>query len=330
MSKEAEVRQKALKPKMTFSDFWTKYSTLIIMVIMLIVFGALEPKAFVSTNNLIKIIEQSSITILLACGEFFGILLAGIDLSVGSVMALSGVVSAKLLGAGWGVVPTLLVGVIGFGALVGAINGGLINITGLHPFIITLGTQAIFRGLTVILAQSRPVPAVAFARTFGGKLFGVIPTPIFIALLTAAFLVFFTTKSKAGRNLYAIGGNKKAAWFAGIHVKKHFILAFVISGICASLAGMVNISRLASAEPNAGTGYETFAIASAIIGGTSFFGGIGKIPRVVLGAIIIGIINNGINMVGLSAYYQQIAMGALIIIAVTLDRFFGTSKKSEV
>lgn len=143
----------------------------------------------------------------------------------------------------------------------------------------------------------------------------------------SALLTWFTMRTKAGRNLYAIGGNKEAAWFAGIQVKKHTLLAFIISGTCASLAGLVNVSRLASAEPAAGTGYETYAIASAIIGGTSFFGGVGLIPKVVLGGLIIGIINNGINMIGLSSYYQQIGMGALIIVAVTLDRFFGASSK---
>ena len=328
VDKSALLGEKVTK-KMTFSDYWSRYSTVIIMVLMVIVFGILQPQAFMTAKNLIKIIEQSSITILLACGEFFAILLGGIDLSVGSTMALSGVVSARLLEMGWNTWAAMLVGIIGLGALLGAINGGLINLTNLHPFIITLGTQSIFRGLTVILADSRPVPATAFTKVFGGKLLGVVPIPILVALLVALLLTFFTLKSKAGRNLYAIGGNKQAAWFAGINVKRHTMMAFMISGVCASLAGMVNIARLASAEPAAGTGYETFAIASAIIGGTSFFGGIGMIPKVVLGGLIIGIINNGINMVGLSSYYQQICMGSLIILAVTLDRFFGASSKKR-
>lgn len=317
------------KPKKTFSDYWSRYSTVIIMVLMVLVFGMLEPKAFMSAKNLVKIIEQSAITILLACGEFFAILLGGIDLSVGSVMALSGVVSSRLLEMGFSTWMAALLGIVCLGMLVGAINGGLINLTNLHPFIITLGTQSIFRGLTVILADSRPIPATGFARVFGGKLFGVVPIPILVALIVALALTYFTVKCKAGRNLYAIGGNKQAAWFAGINVKRHTMMAFMISGVCASLAGMVNIARLASAEPAAGTGYETFAIASAIIGGTSFFGGIGMIPKVVLGGLIIGIINNGINMVGLSSYYQQICMGSLIILAVTLDRFFGASSKKR-
>ena len=322
----SSAARKSIKPK-TFNDYWSSYSTVLIMVLIVVVFGILQPRAFLNTRNLMKIMEQSAITILLACGEFFAILLGGIDLSVGSTMALTGVLSARLLGMEWATFPTVLVGILLLGAVLGVINGGLVSVTGVHPFIITLGTQAIFRGLTVIFADSKPVAAHAFARAFGGKLFDIIPIPILISLLVALVLTFFTLKTKAGRNLYAIGGNKQAAWYAGIHVKKHTMVAFVISGMCAALAGMVNIARLASAEPNAGTGYETFAIASAIIGGTSFFGGVGLVPKVVLGGLIIGIINNGINMVGLSAYYQQICMGALIVTAVTLDRFFGASSK---
>lgn len=324
MSKNTQT----VKAKKTFNDYWSSYSTVAILFLMLAVFSILRPAAFLSTNNYVKIIEQSSITILLACGEFFGIILGGIDLSVSSTMALSGVVCAKLMVAGWNPVLAVLVGIILFGAVVGAINGTLINITNLPPFIITLGTQAIFRGLTYILSDARSVSGInmGFMKFVGGKIGGIVPMPIVIALVVALILIFFTTKTRAGRNIYALGGNPISAYFAGITTKKHQLLCFIISGICASLAGMVNIARLGSAEPNAGTGYETYAIAAVIIGGTSFFGGQGVIWKVVIGGLIIGTINNGLNMVGLSSYYQQIAMGVLIILAVTLDRFFGASK----
>lgn len=326
MKKEA-----AVKPKLTFNDYWDKYSTASILLLMVIIFGVMEPKAFLNGGNLVKIIEQSAITILLACGEFFAILLAGIDLSVSSTMALTGVITAKLMVMGYPPALAVILGIFVLGALIGAINGALINITGLPPFIITLGTQSILRGVTMIVAEARTVSGVtpSFTKAVGGKIADIIPMPIVIALVTAAVLVFFTMKMQAGRNLYAIGGNAQSAWFAGINVKRHTVLAFVISGICAGLAGMVNIARLAAAEPNAGTGYETFAIAAVVIGGTSFFGGQGVIPKVVVGGLIIGVINNGLNMVGVSSYYQQIAMGALIIIAVTLDRFFGASRKKK-
>jgi len=324
MSKTTQL----VKSKKTFSDYWSSYSTVAILFLMLSVFSALKPGAFLSSGNYVKIIEQSAITILLACGEFFGIILGGIDLSVSSVMALSGVVCAKLMVAGWHPILAVLVGIVLFGAVVGAINGMLINITNLPPFIITLGTQAIFRGLTYILSDARSVSGInnGFMKFVGGKIGGVVPMPIIIALVVAIVLIFFTTKTRAGRNIYALGGNPISAYFAGITTKRHQLLCFVISGICASLAGMVNIARLGSAEPNAGTGYETYAIAAVIIGGTSFFGGQGVIWKVVIGGLIIGTINNGLNMVGLSSYYQQIAMGVLIILAVTLDRFFGASK----
>lgn len=322
-----------MKKKLNINAYWDKYSTVSILVIMVIVFGFLKPNIFLSSNNLLKIVEQSSITILLACGEFFAILLAGIDLSVGSIMAISGAVTAQLMTIGE--LPPLLailIGAVGLGAVIGIINGTLINITGLPPFIITLGTQSILRGFVYIITDARAVSGlpIEFSKVVGGKIFGVIPVPIIVALSTALILVWFTMKTKAGRNLYALGGNPQSAWFAGINVKKHTVLAFTLSGICAGLAGMVNIARLAAAEPNAGTGYETFAIAAVIIGGTSFFGGQGVIPKVVIGGLIIGVINNGLTMVGVSSYYQQIAMGTLIIAAVTLDRFFGASSKAKI
>lgn len=319
----------AIAKKKDFSYYWDKYSTVSILGLLLVVFSVLQPSAFMSTGNFIKIIEQSSITILIGCGEFFAILLAGIDLSVGSVMALTGVCTAKLMQLGVNPFLAVIAGTILLGAAIGFINGFLVNKTGLHPFIITIGTMSIFRGLTMIVANSRTVTGVPpeFVRLLGGKLFGVVPTPILISLLTAALLFFITMKTQFGRNLFAIGGNPQSAWYAGINVKRHVLLAFMISGVCAGLAGLVNVARLGAAEPNAGTGYETFAIAAAVIGGTSFFGGIGFIPKVVVGGLIIGVINNGLNMAGVSSFYQQIAMGALIIVAVTLDRYFGASSK---
>ena len=323
------MANKQIKSKPTFQDFWDKYSTLAIMVLIVIVFGILRPTSFLKFDNLLKITEQSSITILLACGEFFAILLAGIDLSVGSVMALSGVVMAKFMVEGFHPVIAVLVGGVLLGTLLGAFNGLLINVTQLPPFIITLGSQLIFRGLTMIISRARAVAGLPgeFSALVAGRSLFIIPNPFIIAFIIAAILTFFSLKTKAGRNLYAIGGNRQAAWFAGITIKLHTMLAFIFSGICSAFAGMVNIARLSAAEPNAGTGYETYAIAAVIIGGTSFFGGQGIIPKVVIGGIIIGIINNGLNMMGLSSFYQQIAMGSMIIFAVTLDRFFGASSK---
>lgn len=317
--------------KFTFSDYWDRYSTITILVIMTLVFGVMRPSSFLTGGNLIKILEQSSIAVLLGLGEFFAILLGGIDLSVSSIMALSGALTAQLMvNLGFNPFVAVLVGVLLVGISIGFLNGILTTATGLPPFIITLGTQAILRSVVYIVTDARAVSGLpaSFSKSIGGKLFGVIPMPIIVALVTAIILTFVTAKFQCGRNLYALGGNPQSAWYAGITVNKHTILAFIISGVCASLAGMVNIARLAAAEPNAGTGYETYAIEAVIIGGASFFGGVGKIPKVVIGGLIIGVINNGLNMVGVSSYYQQLAMGCLLILAVTLDRFFGASSKN--
>ena len=324
-------KAKVVENKKTFSDYWSSYSTAAILILMIIVFGILRPTSFLTVRNMLTVAEQSSIYILLACGEFFGIILGGIDLSVGSTMALTGVFTARLMVDGWHPILAVLVGIIVLGALIGAINGILINITGLPPFIITLGTQSILRGLTFVLSDARAVSGISqsFKSAVGGKIFEVIPIPVIIALAVALILVFFTTRTKAGRNIYAIGGNETSAWYAGITTNRHRLLCFIISGVCSGLAGMINIARLGAAEPNAGTGYDTFAIAAVIIGGTSFFGGQGSVAKVIIGGLIIGVINNGLNMVGVSSYYQQIAMGGLIIIAVTLDRFFGASSKQK-
>ena len=283
--------------------------------------GILSPKYFLTSNNLTQIILQSSITILVAVGEFFAILIAGIDLSVGSMLALTGMVTAKLMVNGVPVLFAILVGGIIFGAILGLFNGFLVIKTGLHPFIITLGTMSIYRGLTLVISNARPVfgfPPV-FQKIIVGKYLG-IPMPILIALFVAFVFYLITTKTILGRNLYAVGGNKNAAWLSGVNVKTHTLVVFVFSGIASGIGGIVMLGRLGAAEPLAGMGFELYAIASVIIGGTSFFGGKGKISGVVIGAIIIGLINNALNILNVQTYYQQIVMGSLIVGSVFLDK----------
>src|SRR5699024_9984784 len=252
------------------------------------------------------------------------IIIAGIDLSVGSMMALSGVFVAQLMNSGMGWIPAILIGGIGGGALLGFFNGALTAVTKLHPFIITLGTLAGYRGLTYVFSDARSVSGLdpALTRVVAGKT-GVIPNPVIITLVLLVVLIIFARHTKYGHNLYAIGGNRDAAWYAGISIGWHTVLAFTVCGIFAGMAGIVNVARLGAAEPNAGTTYEVFAIAAVIIAGTSFFGGKGSIWKVLIGGLIIGVIQNGLNFAGVSSYYQQVAMGGLIIVAVTLDRFFG-------
>jgi D-allose transport system permease protein len=309
------------------ATFWDQYGTLCILVIIVIFFSALSPAIFTKPDNIVQICVQSSITILIALGEFFAILIAGIDLSVGSILALTGMTTGKLMAAGVHPVFAVLIGGVVVGIALGAINGVLVNFTGLHPFIITLGTNAIFRGVTLIISGANPV--FGFPYEFINALTGSIlfvPAPVMLALVVALILWFVTAKTRLGRNIYALGGNRDAAYFSGIDVKLHTLIVFMISGVCAGLAGVLSTARLGAAEPAAGQGFETYAIASAIIGGTSFFGGKGRIPSVVVGGLIIGTISNGLNMLQIQTFYQLVVMGSLIIAAVTLDRLIGRTR----
>jgi D-allose transport system permease protein len=311
-----------------FKIIWQKYGTFGILLLLVLIMGILSPTYFFNTSNLTQVILQSAINIIVGVGEFFPILIAGIDLSVGSIMALTGMITAKLLVMGVPVILAVILGGVILGAALGFVNGFLIVKTKLHPFIITLGTLSIFRGLTLIISDARPVYGLPQEFTLGvaGWLW-VVPIPVIIALGLAGTLIFITNKTKMGRNIYALGGNKEAAWFSGINVRLHTIVVFMISGIAAGIGGVVLTARLGAAEPLAGTGFELFAIAAAIIGGTSFFGGKGKITGVIMGALIIGVINNGLNILNVSTYYQQIVMGALIIGAVALDSFIAGKKE---
>lgn len=314
------------KKNITFNYIWQKYGTVGILIGLLAILAILKPNSILDPKSISQILTQSSVNILLAVGEFFAILIAGIDLSVGSVAALTGMIVAKLMVGGTSPLVAVLIGVV-TGALIGFVNGMLVNKTKLHPFIITLGTQSIFRGLTLIISKARSVFGfpVSFSKGISGKILGV-PVPVVVALVVALILAFFTTKCKAGRNIYALGGNKDAAWYSGVNVELHTLIVFIISGLCAGIAGIVLLGRVGAAEPAAATGFETYAIAAAIIGGTSFFGGKGKIFGVVVGGLIIGVINYGMTVLTVPSSYQQIVMGALIVISVAMDRFVANRK----
>ena len=305
----------------SFKNYWEKFGTLAIFVVMWCVFAVVAPASFHTAGNFIQIVTQSATIMLLACGEFFAILLGGIDLSIGSIVAFTGMVTAKLM-VNFGMNPFLavLLGAVLGGALCGFINGTLINLTGVHPFIITLGTQSIFRALTLIISNAQAtfgMPKI-FTQIFGGLYHGV-PMAVVIALVVAVLCWFIASKLTFGRNLYVMGGNRDAAWFSGINVKQHLLAVHTISGLCAGICGAVMAARLGAAEPNTSIGAETEAIASAIIGGTSFFGGKGKIPNVIVGALILGLISNGLNMCSVPTFYQNLATGLLLIAAVSLD-----------
>ena len=315
------------KTKPSFGTLWQKYGTIGIFLLLLVVLMIAKPSSIFNADSIPQILKQSAVNILLALGEFFAILIAGIDLSVGAVAGLVGMLTAKMMVAGVPL-PVAIIGGILLGTLIGMCNGLLVNQTGLHPFIVTLGTQNIFLGLMLVISDSRNIFGfpVSFSKTMSSSVL-FLPVPVIIALVVAVFCWFFTTKCKAGRNIYALGGNEDAAWYSGVNVKLHKLIVFMISGTCAGIAGIVLLGRVGAAAPTAGTGYETYAIAASIIGGTSFMGGKGKIPGVVIGGLIIGLINYGMTALTIPSSYQKIVMGALIIISVAIDHFVATAKK---
>ena len=315
------------KTKPSFGTLWQKYGTIGIFLLLLVILMIAKPSSIFNADSIPQILKQSAVNILLALGEFFAILIAGIDLSVGAVAGLVGMLTAKMMVAGVPL-PVAIIGGILLGTLIGMCNGLLVNQTGLHPFIVTLGTQNIFLGLMLVISDSRTIFGfpVSFSKTMSSSVL-FLPVPVIIALVVAIFCWFFTTKCKAGRNIYALGGNEDAAWYSGVNVKLHKLIVFMISGTCAGIAGIVLLGRVGAAAPTAGTGYETYAIAASIIGGTSFMGGKGKIPGVVIGGLIIGLINYGMTALTIPSSYQKIVMGALIIISVAIDHFVATAKK---
>lgn len=305
--------------KEKFRSFWDKFGTLSILVFILLCFSAASPLYFFSVNNFMQIGLQSTIYTMLAFGEFFAILLAGIDLSVGSVAAFTGAITAILLNAGVPVPIAILIGFLS-GVMLGMFNGTLINMLKLHPFVVTLGTNTIFRGITLVICNGKPIFGLPRAfKGLSGYFLG-FPIPFFIVLGLALILIWFTKSTVSARNLYALGGNKQAAWYSGINTRKFTLLAHTLSSSLAGLAGIIMASRVGAAEPTAGEGYETYAIAACIIGGTSFFGGKGKPFGVLLGGILIGTIFNGLSILNVSSYYQRIALGALIIFALALEK----------
>ena len=315
------------KTKPSFGTLWQKYGTIGIFLLLLVILMIAKPSSIFNADSIPQILKQSAVNILLALGEFFAILIAGIDLSVGAVAGLVGMLTAKMMVAGVPL-PVAIIGGILLGTLIGMCNGLLVNQTGLHPFIVTLGTQNIFLGLMLVISDSRNIFGfpVSFSKTMSSSVL-FLPVPVIIALVVAVFCWFFTTKCKAGRNIYALGGKEDAAWYSGVNVKLHKLIVFMISGTCAGIAGIVLLGRVGAAAPTAGTGYETYAIAASIIGGTSFMGGKGKIPGVVIGGLIIGLINYGMTALTIPSSYQKIVMGALIIISVAIDHFVATAKK---
>lgn len=302
-----------------FKENLDKYKSLIGLVILCAVITFVSP-AFMTLSNITNVFTQVSTNAIIAVGMTFVILTGGIDLSVGSTVAISGALAASIIKSTNNIfLAVLAAGAVGI--VIGLINGLLISKGKLQAFIATLATMTIFRGATLVFTNGTPISKLPekFVEIGNGKL-GFIPIPVIITVIVLIIAIYVLTQTRFGRYLYALGGNEDSARLSGINTTKIKTLVYVISGFASSIAGVIIASRIGSASPNAGTGFELDAIAAVVIGGTSLAGGEGRITGTIIGALIIGVLNNGLNLMNVSPFYQSIVKGLVILIAVLLDK----------
>ncbi|MFU0789166.1 ABC transporter permease subunit [Cerasibacillus sp. JNUCC 74] len=298
-----------------------KLGPLLGLILITAVLGVMSENFF-TLNNLFNLLRQVSVNALIAFGMTFVILTAGIDLSVGSILALGSALTAGMLVNGIDPLLAVLIGLF-IGLVLGAVNGLIITKGKVAPFIATLATMTIFRGATLVYTDGKPITGLSDSFMFEmigrGYVFG-IPFPAILMIIVFAILFFVLRNTVFGRQVYAIGGNEEASILSGIKAERVKIWVYSLTGMLSVLAGIIITSRLDSAQPTAGTMYELDAIAAVVIGGTSLSGGKGRIVGTLIGALIIGVIDNGLNLLNVSSFYQQIVKGGVILLAVLLDR----------
>jgi ribose transport system permease protein len=299
-----------------------KELNILLALIALGAFLSFASPFFLTGDNLLGVARAFSLTAIVAIGQTMVIITGGIDLSVGSVLALAGLSTGMLLAAGWPLPAAIVAGLL-VGTLFGMVNGLLITKVGLPPFIATLGMLSIGRGLVYVLTQGVPVTVSRDANSgliaLGQGYVGPVPIPVIVMLAITVLGTIFLGQSTFGRYIYAVGGNEEAARLAGINTNGVKLLAYTLSGTLSAVAGMILLARLVSAQPSAGLGFELPVIAAAIIGGTSLLGGEGTVLGAVLGAAIIGVLENGMVLLNVNVYAQQAVTGTVIILAVSVD-----------
>ena len=304
---------------------------IIVAFLVLCVFLSVFPKtsgSFFTRQNIFNVLRQISTNLFLACGMTMVIILGGIDLSVGSIIALSGCISAGCVARYNLPLPIALLMVLLVGLLVGMFNGAVISKTTIPAFIVTLATMNIAKGLAYVYTGGSPVRVVTKEWQFlGAGYVGIFPTPVVILVIVLIITAIIMNKTKMGRHMYAVGGNQQAAEFSGIKVEKVKFFVHAFSGLMAGLAGIVLASRMYSGQPTAGDGAEMDAIAAVVVGGTSMAGGSGKIGGTIIGGLIIGVLNNGLNLLNVNSFWQYVVKGVVILLAVFLDYFRNKGKK---
>ena len=297
---------------------FSEMQALVVLIILVIIASFLSP-VFFTVTNLLNILLMVAVTAILAIGQTYIIILAEIDLSVGAVLGLSAAITAGFLTHG-NLLEGLLIGLL-VGLVAGLINGLLVTVGKLPSFIATLGTMTAFSGLTLVYTQGNPISISSKSFEFIGQGFiAGVPFPVWLMIILYILFWILLHRSHFGRYVFATGGNEEASRLSGINVKQVKLWSFVMAGILSAIAGFIITSRLNSAEPTSGSGLELDAIAAVILGGTSLTGGKGGLIGTVIGAIILGVLDNGMNLLNVSAFYQGVAKGVIILLAVLLDR----------
>jgi ribose transport system permease protein len=303
------------------SDWIKRFLPFVSLVALCILIAALEPR-FLSGGNLAGVARQTAVITIIAMGMTVVMVSGGIDLSVGSVLALAGVTGALAMVSGApvfiGIATTVVVG-----AACGLLNGAAVATLRIPPFIVTLGAMGIYRGLVLLVTDGKAVVGLPSSVGFlaEGNLLAVVPVPLLIVLLVAGATHFLLTNTRPGRYCYAIGSNIEAARYSGVRVSRHQIAFYGLLGALTGLAGSIESARLVTGQPTAGEGYELRVIAAVVIGGGSLSGGQGTVIGTIVGALIMGVLANGANLLGISSFAQQVVIGAVIVLAVTFDEF---------
>jgi ribose transport system permease protein len=294
---------------------------LIIGLLALVILFSFQSKYFLTTDNLIAVFDQITIIGILAIGMTYVILAGGIDLGVGSVVALSSVLITYFMKTGMGMIPSILLGIL-LCTVLGLLTGVTITKFSLQPFIVTLGTMGIARGIAMVVSNASPITVTGTGfKAIGSGRLGIIPYPVIIFIILIVIGIMILKKTKFGEYTYAIGGNEEAARLAGIPVNYYKTLIYTLSGFLAGFTGYIMASKFNSGVPTIGQGYELDAIAAVVIGGTALAGGIGGIGGTIFGIIIMGVLNNGLNLIGVSTFWQYIVKGLMVIIAVIIDSY---------
>ncbi|SFL74242.1 ABC transporter permease [Halanaerobium salsuginis] len=314
MNKPAKIENKS------FLEILNKFKTGIGLIILVVVLSLLS-EYFLTIPNLLNVVRQVSIIAIISFGMTMVILTGGIDLSVGSLLAFSGAITAGMIvNSGLNIFLAILIG-LAAGTLLGLFNGIAVAKAKLPAFIVTLAMMTIARGFTLIYTDGRPISGFnQLFRFFGAGYLGRIPIPVVIMLILLFIIYILLKKTPFGRYLYAIGGNENATKLSGINTEKIKIAVYALNGFLAAVSGIILTSRLNSAQPMAGEGYELDAIAAVVLGGTSLAGGSGTVIGTIIGALIIAVLNNGLNLLNVSSFYQLVAKGGVILLAVFLDR----------